>query len=628
MKGTWEQTLFPVFLLISTIRCQQLGIKCYYLTSKTEDSANEIKNRELNFTVELLEHIMNCMERDLYLLQNDKALPQPTNKSTKKDVTKNWKFELRKDGGFSIHTDILSHTSLLDHIKQFSKQRPFIFPLIKQPTLATLSAGGGYLLRHTLSSALRKENIKAILRSIEKKKKQPPLLLTAPSNAFEKKDVLQIIDCYFDCCYLNRVIFHKKTFYHLFVPRHSKAQISKPSPVVYALAAAVLTMRCKHILSIIPYDQQMPLAEYYFDKAHHALKFDEPTIETMIIYLQLAVFKANTMQPDEAKIYLELGLRTRHLLSETVYAREPPYYTLIQQQPHSDEPPTKKIPRSRLYNKYLGEYENFHRLLAGFQDCARFLQFVHQQRGVPLHRPSDPRTRLFQHIMKEQYHPHPLPDETKNVVRAVLKENHIYTITAHMKSFFPRVRHGSSDIVPLSLIMDTEEKLTKAYHHLPQDFQLNPAIFEDGLSDAVFRARLVADGRCDAHSVSIALKYYHALLSVHEPFLPLMDEQEVSVYGLRAQTICYHTAIKMIRLLEYQCTAQDVCAIARPMLLAAWDIMRRNACLEVKPEYMSTQEIKLAREYTVRCAEILRMGHMYNAAEREIESQLLVGSAK
>ncbi|KAG1057401.1 hypothetical protein G6F42_028794 [Rhizopus arrhizus] len=70
----------------------------------------------------------------------------------------------------------------------------------------------------------------------------------------------------------------------------------------------------------------------------------------------------------------------------------------------------------------------------------------------------------------------------------------------------------------------------------------------------------------------------------------------------------------------------------------------RNSCLGMDEDdlkasgvnnYLSAKDIELAREYAVRCIEVLRRGYLFNGAEREvfeyyerIESQLLTALCK
>jgi hypothetical protein len=407
-------------------------------------------------------------------------------------------------------------------------------------------------------------------------------------------------------------------------------------------------------------------------------------------------------------MYLELALRMRQILSETTFKEIPTFYTVPAahtntQTAHVDDvfhvnqhTPCKKIPRAKLVNSYLGEYETFKRLHAAFQDAANYIQYVNNQRGVP--DKSKPRaqltenTRMFQSITRELYNPTPMPDESRDIVRAIMKEHYIARIGKTVGPYFIRVRFGDDDMIPLSFLMKTEEDLKHVYFtQIPIDYRLNASIFEDGIDSSEFKKRLADDGRCDIVSVAIASRYYQSLIAIHEPYLPTItkpttptlvdlsliqeapvldpptrkkrkrkpmkstststssssssseeEEHVLSVHALRAQEICYHCAIKVVRLLEYQCTVLGACTIPLASLLCAWDILMRNACLGMAEEdmasvseFLSKKDIQLAQEYAVRCIEVLRRGYMFNGAERDVwehyekmESQLLTALHK
>lgn len=711
---------------------------------------------------------MRNMEREMYLLKSPFLLMQEDKKKTSNDsdssttdnvfsdedfdtsfhlnnrsltsrsnnVSTNWQLTFRRNGEISINTDILSYSSLLKHIESLGTTSN-IFPLVKQPTLASLSAGGGYLYRHVLCSILRKGNFKATLQCIHNVQQRQQIFMSsssftapstllieaenaAPNIVFEKEDLaLQLINAYFSCRFLHRVIFHQKTFFDMFV--HKREDLES-SPVVCALAAAVLTMHCKHVLAIVPFDQQLALGDYYFNKARYAvsLQFDEPSMETMITYLHMSLYKANLLRPQDANMYLEIAIRIRQILADGIYKNPPqPYHNqnhnIINNSTYANtinnvntcpttsagtylidvsSPSPKRPTKSKILNRYLGEYETFKRLHAGFQDAVQFIQFVNNQRGVPVkstnsrNKPSicnNENTtfqKLFQTICTELYDPKPMPDESRQTIRALMKERYIGLIVKAVGPFFTKVRFGEDDMIPLSFLMKTEEDLKNVYYQqIPLDYRLAPSIFEDNLDDAEFKKRLEEDGRCDVVSVTLAARYYQSLLALHEPFLPVIrrppalidlsliqenaepdslkkkkkrkrktpvhdspdtvsttftlsssssseeDEDVLSVHALRAQEVCYRCAIIVVRLLEYQCTALQACTIPIHSLLCAWDILMRNACLGMTEfdleesgvtKYLTAKNIQLAQEYAVRCIEVLRRGYMFNGAERDI----------
>lgn len=633
---------------------------------------DSVQGQQVQLHVEVLEDIMRTMERELYLLKS-RSLIKTTADNNSNTITTfsdeefdtntptdpiqipahQWQLIFNSNGGLTVHTDIQSYTNLLNHIEAFNTQLNYCH-IVKQPTLASLSTGGGYLHRHMISSILRKGSYKATLACIQRARTIRWKIENVP-----KLDLsLRLVETYFSCRFLHRVIFHQRTFYDLFI------NVNNPetSPVVCALSAAVLTMHCKHVLNIVPYKDHMSLGEYYFEKARLAIskQFDEPNMETMVTYLHLSMYQANLLRPQEASMYLEMAVRIRQILADEVYSKLD----------------TKK--RKSPPNKLMREYEMFQRLNAGFRDTVQFIQFINNQRGIPIKKSS-----AKDHIQTVcscdvYYEPTPMPDENKEIVRAIMKEQYIGLIAKVVGPYFSRVRFGQDDLIPLSFLLKTEEDLKQVYYkQIPLEYQLAPSIFEDGIGDVEFKRRLNEEGRCDVVSVTLAARFHQSLVAIHEPFLPVMtkrtrileeqangydsptlgslsssntlssDEEEeeeeeeeqgvLSVHTLRAQEVCFKSSMAVVQLLEYQCTELEACTIPIPSLLCAWDNLIRNSCLgmtetELKGvhEYLTERDIQVSRSYALRCMDIVRKGYLFHGAERgiweyyeEIEQQLI-----
>ncbi|KAI7907326.1 uncharacterized protein BX663DRAFT_495522 [Cokeromyces recurvatus] len=689
-------------------RCNRLGIQCYYIKSVIPPKIEYIEaayNQQLQFHINMLEENMKILEKELYslklplLVEQQKYILEDTNSDTDSSTStftsslstynssmttsKDWKLTFNKDGSISINTDIQSHSNLLNYIKTFST----IQVINRQPTLPVI----GYLKRNGLSSIIRKGSYLATVQSIQNQSQQQqhynnisqlsvsqPLFSLSflnlpetsrvndkvPSILYERKELsLELINTYFSCCFLNHVIFHQKTFYDMFIKDPSDLETS---PVVSALCAIILVIHCKHIMAIVPYDQQFALGEYYFNKARSfiSIQFDEPTLETMITYLLMSLYKGKILQPKASYMYLDMAIRIRQILIETVY-----------RQPHV----------SLENNCRSGEYETFVRLHAAFLDATQFIQFINNQRGIPLNRntgggPKAPMTldnekksflRSFYLACQDFCLSRALPDETQEIKRAIMREYYIGRMSKTMHPYLIRVRFSDDDCIPLSFIKDIERDINRLYYQqIPKENQLNSTIFEDGIHEIEFKRRMKEDKRSNPDSVSLAAQYFQCLIALYEPYLPIlpvsptlthhlltiqglpiehdmlqnpnnnkrkrnvmMDEQDVSSYDLlahtlRAQAICYKSAIQVVRLLDYQSTVLGTCTISSANLLCAWDILIRNSCLamtekEIEEEirikkFLSIQEVRLSREYALRCIEIFRRGYMFNSAEKEI----------
>ncbi|KAI8880201.1 hypothetical protein K501DRAFT_325117 [Backusella circina FSU 941] len=626
-------------------RCKRLGITCHYIkqiTPPTVDYLEMISNQELKQNVDQLRELMATMEDELQVVRTTTATNSSNKKLKNQDYQPNWQFSIGPLG-ITIHTDITSVQGLLFHIKALGALSDSI---LHPPTIPNRFYQDDDLLeRHLLSSTLRRGNFQVLTKSI----KSIQFLNGSSDDAVVYHDTIlnqqqtimkQLVNTYFSCQFFNSVLFHERTFRRLFI----NGQRLEQSPVACAICAVVLTIHCKHVLNVISYDQQMSWAHHFFKSARDviSMEFDTISLETVITYLLLAIYKANILRIEEAKVYLDMALRIRQLLQDEVYNNN-----------NSMVDP--------------GEYETFKRLHKGFRHLCGFIQFLNRERGVPTRGKSymekkknddesqNKQRDMIRNIFKLNFSPTPFDDESLLTARVIMKDVYALVLSGAIGSYLNRVRCGKDDMIPLSYVVKTEANLKEAYFQkIPSDFQLSMSIFEDGLDDVDFWKRLKDDPRCDLASVALATQYFQILVSLHEPFLPVLkkashlpsscslitddhlpvkaeesndDETSSSSsfnssqdHSLRAQDICFKSAIIVVRLLEYQCTMLPACTIARPTLLSVWDIHMRNACLGMSEEefVLSPQNVQTAREYAIRCIGVLKRGYLFNAAERQI----------
>ncbi|KAG0183438.1 hypothetical protein DFQ29_004382 [Apophysomyces sp. BC1021] len=611
--------------------CQRLGISCHYAKPTTPpelDYVDIVSGTELQAEVQELEQALILMEKQVQSLQ-------PSERDEPKRITfgnniidkprVRWQVTFMEHG-LRIETNISSYIDLLNHIQQLTPT------LVKQPSSPTLPT---VLERRFPWSAMRKGIFQATLRCIGHIAQQEFPMLEGPPNP---ATALALLDAYFSCQFYQEITFHQPTFYRLFV---SKAD-PESSAAVCALCAAVLVMRCRHVLSLIPYEQLVRTGEYYFNRARMLVSrtFDEPDLETLCAYLLMAQYKVKLLRTDEAKLYLDMAIRMKYLLTDQYMSLD-----------HEDK----------------GEREMFKRLHWGLWDVATFIDYTNNRRGVPVKsmkqkRNNTPAIDLNKNIDVKDYMPTPLPDEPAGVARAILRERFSKELVGCMRPYLCKVRFGDDNFVPLSMLTATEESLNRYYYRLlPSTFRLPPSVLEDGITDGEFQRRLKNYKYCDTSSVILAIKYHQALLSLHEPFLPAMPERQgakraglsileidetedpvpstpgeaVTVHALRAQEICYRCAVLIIRLMEYQVSKLHMCQIILPCLMSACDVHMRNACLGIPDPkemnaFLTAEIVRSSRDYLIRAFNVLRKGYLYNVAERGlwehyqgVETQLL-----
>ncbi|KAI8983834.1 hypothetical protein BDB01DRAFT_722370, partial [Pilobolus umbonatus] len=626
-------------------RCQKLEVNCHYSQTTSPVihlSHDSLFNQyELQLCLHSIENTVRDMEREMYSIQLSNILAQKqtpqsvvmryNNSSKKENNPIQWKLSVEENGVLRIHTDILTYTALSDHLKTLSDS---LHSLTSEPRLIPTQI---YLQRHELCSLLRrgmyrvcKKSILSIDQRSGEDRPNKTEISTHYSHRCKQQIALKLVDIYFNCQIHHQLLFHQSTFYDLYV--HPQRRTDDLSPAVYGLAAVVLTMNCNHISTLILPEDKQGLAGYFFGltKQLITLQFDKPSLELLICYTHMARYNANVLRMKEARFYLDIALRIRHILSETDYRMVFP-----------EDPSSRPS----------GEIETFKRLHSGLLNIMDFIEYTNNRRGVPVRKTkqksSTEDTQLLTpsfikefRSMTRRYPPTYLPNEPWIVNRLIIRNQYKNKMADIVGPYFRQVRFSNEEVIPLTFLITVENKLNTTYHdQIPQDFQLSPTIFEKGLSETEFERRMSEDSRCDLISASLAASYYQYLLSIYEPFLPIILSRTLSPQ--LAQEMCTHYAVVVVRLLNYQCKVLNSCALPIAMLLSAWDIHLRNSCLgmtleEIKNDhqlsaYLGVEEVNMARKYAVLCMDILKKGIVFNSAESEIyeyyrmiEHQLLI----
>ena len=553
---------------------------------------------------------------------------QPT---TEKQFTPNWKVTIGQSG-FSIQTDIRSYDDLLQQVQLFSTT--ISIPLLKQPS----STDPQLIPRYALPTLLRRAHYQAskrcMLLSQSQSSSSPTMTNNGLINEINYNLAIHLLDAYFSCQFHRTIFLHRNTFYSLFVNNKDLYF----SSVVSSFCAAILTMRCRHIQSTIPHEQQRQLQNLYYNRAHDLIEqtFDEPSLDTFMTYMFMAYYHSNLTRPKEAQQYLEFGLRIRELIDDQYMSPD-------------------------CNNNERELYKRLHVLIA---IIARKIEFLNNQRGIPLKVKRPIRVmglELSKRIRSSKYQVTPLMDEPFHVERSIMKDQYGSGISHILGPYLNHTRL-SQDPVPLSLLLKTESALNQyCFKDIPASYRLSLNIFENDISDGEFRHRLNNDKSTDPSTVTLAIRYYQALITIHEPFLPTLpsefrtnalDTEQVTAsfvnepptleadkrdrFTMRALEVCYRSAVVITRLFEYLVLQENICCESlMPLLLSAWDIHVRNACLgfadpERAQKHVPIRVVKASRDYVMRCIHVLRKGYCYNAADRamwehhqNIENELL-----
>ncbi|KAI8097687.1 uncharacterized protein BX664DRAFT_356906 [Halteromyces radiatus] len=515
-----------------------------------------------------------------------------------------------------------------------------------------------------------------------------------------------ILDTFFDCYLVRNIFLHRSTFYHLFVDTSTSSilndgYVNHPSslfdsPVICAVCAVALTVRCRHMLPLIPYQEHATMANRYFCHARDLVCFDEPTLESFITLTFLALYKQLTYCVDEASFYLDLAFRTRCILFGGNKDNNHLYNEVLQSTTGDD-----KLRR--------GLDEMIKRLHWALWEVYTSLEYYSNLRGVPkstktssvsITRKDHPIARLMQG-RKTDYIRHPLPDEPAIIQRSIQHAYYQTEMMATQGSFLRHVRFGNKDTIDLKYLAETEYRFNQFYQHLPTDYRMDPNLlleYNRLFDDGTFREKLnviwntgVRSGEdtimddTKVAALNMTIQYYQGIISMYEPFLPdLCDRRRAQKAGLLkddgdtpsidgsmtttdgstsittdnddivieptpherlAQEKCTDAATMIVKLLDYQRSLSNHCAVNIHILLTAWDIHMRNACIGMTlPPLTSTvsndekiyfgcltlSSIHQARQYLLQCLSILREGYLFNFAEHamwryyeHLEHQLL-----
>ncbi|GAB5589837.1 hypothetical protein Unana1_04737 [Umbelopsis nana] len=343
---------------------------------------------------------------------------------------------------------------------------------------------------------------------------------------------LRLLQVYFSCQHLKQLSVHRKTFNKMFFQQND---IRAP---VYALCAAIVTMRCKHVLQAVPYESQLVYGEYYFNLARdmYSEQFDDLSIEAYCTLAFMAMYKVNLMRPSEAENYLSLAKRIGQALL--------PNYSQISADP---------IEGLELRNFSLsGEAEMFKRLMATCNHLT-FMLFLlkhpprhkgephkefnyklphkvkhnHAERYMTIHGGVHPRSLLLSYIVDESASELRYIQQSRYV--ALLREV-VHSVMSNVASHARLPKSTSFMIATCSVF---EQNMRNWYHRtLPKELQVALPLFDDSVSDATLIEAVAVDRNRDSVPLSLLISFYHEYVVVMKKVLPRLPQYDDSHYNL------------------------------------------------------------------------------------------------
>ncbi|KAI8070463.1 hypothetical protein BC940DRAFT_296155 [Gongronella butleri] len=272
-----------------------------------------------------------------------------------------WSLQISKNGSLMIHTNIKSHSELLDclhnglrsvqeqqHVPNFlSNHRPrdpllshivqiFVWKRYGRSRLKNIALG--FTSKGAQRKALRlKKNANGIgcpsqddyinngddisNDDNEMDTDTTPLFhdaLTADLVSLTRT----IYDAYVNCEHMNHIHIHTPTFERLFCPPSMNSGETTDalsiSPALLALCAVACTSNCKHLYTIVPVGQRMKMGAFFADEARAKVidMFDEPTLETLTTYTMLSLYKLRRADDADCEFFATMAERISPLVKE------------------------------------------------------------------------------------------------------------------------------------------------------------------------------------------------------------------------------------------------------------------------------------------------------------------------
>jgi hypothetical protein len=296
-----------------------------------------------------------------YQDESDKKAVELSRKPT--DDEPEWTLTLKKTG-ITINTSIKTFADLMYHLPQLASMAMYGFdlpiPAQVQETLYSLS-----LKRATSPAfALRRALLMAAQKSADKMK-------TLKFHCHDTEDWVdeesaneiakQLLKAYFECQHYKQILFHRKAFLDMYVNGRDNILCGP----VYAICAAITTMRCRHILNIIPYSEQFTAGEYFFAKARDSFvaAFDEISLDNYFTLMWMSKYQADALKPEASLHYLDMADRNQRLLD--------PIFTL-----------ERKLGKD--HKKEQGISEMYRRLHHARLSILSNVRYLENRRGIPL----------------------------------------------------------------------------------------------------------------------------------------------------------------------------------------------------------------------------------------------------
>ncbi|CEP06817.1 hypothetical protein [Parasitella parasitica] len=406
-----------------------------------------------------------------------------------------------KNGNMTIETFIHSHAQLMNCLgsmvstaihQEKTSQLPFPFNI--EPTTHTTA------MNKVLSILIWRSYGKSRFKSLTK---YTPVLLhsVAPQQLTRIIPVegltnitMRLVFTYFQCQHLR----HFTVYIPEFVNAYMNEDILQ-SPAVMALCSHLCQQSCKHGAEILPLDAVREYGLYYFEQARELIedRFDEISLETLITFTFMALYKIKTKDDVEADKYLSMA--------ERIYTVLLPQF---EYKPSSNNEPS-------------GESKLFSRIFRCMHHCRSIIELhdaVNRMFKVPGMGPH----RLFRLLDSEdEVKIHIFPGDSPKEVQFIKMKHYICALRQAIKD---GARCAEATDFPSYIGVfghHVEMAMRNWYRNvLPEDYQLSLPLFEDHISDLDFFIALEKDCQESPIPLLTTIALYNEYLIMAKSYIP------------------------------------------------------------------------------------------------------------
>ncbi|KAL9551603.1 hypothetical protein MBANPS3_004180 [Mucor bainieri] len=414
--------------------------------------------------------------------------------------SKPWTLTVR-NGNMCIETFITSHAQLMSSLgsmvstaiyQEKTAQLPFPFNIQPLPHTTAMSK--------VLSILIWRKYGKSKFKSMTK---HTPVLMhsVAPQQVSRMIPVegltvitMRLLLTYFQCQQLQHFSLYVPEFVRLFM----NDDLLK-SPAVMALCSNLSQQCCRHIVDIMPLEATRDYGLYYFEQARLLIedRFDEASLETLVTYTFMSMYKLKTKDDAESGRYLSMA--------ERIYTMLLPTY---EYKPASNREPS-------------GESMLFSRIFRCIDHCRSVLELHDAINNMFKVRRMGPHYLFRLLDSQDNIKIHMFPGDSPREVQFIKMRQYLCTLKQVIKD---GARCAAASDFPSYIGVfghHIEMAMRNWYRNiLPDDYQLSLPLFDDRVSDLDFFTTLETECRETPIPLLTTLALYNEYLIMAKSYVP------------------------------------------------------------------------------------------------------------